>query len=286
MVECEPQDQTVHRQVSKDDRHDVPTSLNYYPIDAGPPIPVTVGKTSVNNKRPSISVDVVVQDVSGHENEYTLDKNGFQFVQHTSQEKNFDDEERITGVYYAEVEQLLKEVTGASRVVVFNHRGRRGPSDWTKAGLDNRLNAGPLFKVHVDQSYDGAELQLRNVLPDEADKLLKGRYQIINVWRPIETVLRDPLAVADASTVLDSDLAPAAVIKPDSRSETWSVKPNAAHRWFYKYRHGPDTAVLIKCFDSDTSVARRSPHSAFSFQENEKDADRKSIEVRALVFHF
>lgn len=71
--------------------------------------------------------------------------------------------------------------TGASRVVVFNHRARRGPSDWNKAGLDNRLNAGPLFKVHVDQSYDGAELQLRNILPEEADDLLKGRYQIINV---------------------------------------------------------------------------------------------------------
>lgn len=71
--------------------------------------------------------------------------------------------------------------TGASRVVVFNHRARRGPSDWDKAGLDNRLNAGPLFKVHVDQSYDGAELQLRNILPDEAEELLKRRYQIINV---------------------------------------------------------------------------------------------------------
>lgn len=51
-----------------------------------------------------------MQDVSGRENEFTLDKNGFQFVEHTSQEKDFDDEERITGVYYAEVEQLLKEV--------------------------------------------------------------------------------------------------------------------------------------------------------------------------------
>ena len=98
-------------------------------------------------------------------------------------------------------------------------------------------------------------------------------------------MLRDPLAIADASSVLDSDLVPAAVVKPSSRSETWSVMPNAAHRWFYKYRHGPDEAVLIKCFDSDVSVARRSPHSAFSFQENENDPGRKSIEVRALLFY-
>lgn len=62
------------------------------------------------NKRPSVSIDVVVQDITGHEDEYTLDKNGFQFVHHISQEKNFDDEGRITSEYYAEVELLLKEV--------------------------------------------------------------------------------------------------------------------------------------------------------------------------------
>jgi hypothetical protein len=51
-----------------------------------------------------------VSDVSGRENKFTLDKNGFQFIKHTSREKKFDDEEKITGVYYAEVEQLLKQV--------------------------------------------------------------------------------------------------------------------------------------------------------------------------------
>lgn len=56
-----------------------------------------------------MSISVVVQDITGHENEYILDKNGFQFVHHISQEKNFDDEGRITSVYYAEVERLLKE---------------------------------------------------------------------------------------------------------------------------------------------------------------------------------
>lgn len=57
-----------------------------------------------------MSIDVVVQDITGHEHEYDLDKNGFQFFHHVSQEKNFDNEERITSVYYAEVEQLLKDV--------------------------------------------------------------------------------------------------------------------------------------------------------------------------------
>lgn len=35
---------TDEQTVSEGSRHDVSTSLNYYPIDAGSPIPVIVGK--------------------------------------------------------------------------------------------------------------------------------------------------------------------------------------------------------------------------------------------------
>ena len=37
------------------------------------------------------------------------------------------------------------------------------------------------MRAHVDQSYDGAEMVLRRWFPDEADDLVKRRYQIINV---------------------------------------------------------------------------------------------------------
>lgn len=73
----------------------------------------------MTNKRPSIALTVTVHDVTGHENEYDLDQNGFQFVQHASEEKVFDDEERIKILYYAEVEQLLKDqsvLSGPSHV--------------------------------------------------------------------------------------------------------------------------------------------------------------------------
>jgi len=57
---------------------------------------------------------------------------------------------------------------------------------------------------------------------DEAEELLRGRVQIINLWRPIRGPLRDaPLAVCDASTVkpehpgaLGSDLSAFASVKP------------------------------------------------------------------------
>lgn len=169
--------------------------------------------------------------------------------------------------------------------------------------MNNRLNAGPLFKVHVDQSYDGAQLVLNQFLPGEFGGAVKHRYQIINVsleqlppswliadfqpqvWRPVKTVLRDPLAVADADSVPDEDLLAACVLKPNGRSETWTVKPSASHKWFFKYRQQPDEVLLFKTFDSDKSVARRVPHSAFKDEKHDGNSYRESIEVRALVLY-
>jgi hypothetical protein len=85
-------------------------------------------------------------------------------------------------------------------------------------------------RVHIDQSYSAALSRVPHHLPDEAEKLLKGRVQIINVWRPIKTVQRDPLAVADASSVSDDGLVVVELIYPNRRGETLSVKYDAGHR--------------------------------------------------------
>jgi arylamine N-acetyltransferase len=106
------------------------------------------------------------------------------------------------------------------------------------------------------------------------------------VWRPIKTVYKDPLAVADANSVPDSDLVPAALIYPNRRGETFAVKANPQHQWYFKYAQRPDEVTLIKCFDTaNDGRARRVPHSAFvNHSEESKDA-RESIKVRALVFY-
>ena len=78
--------------------------------------------------------------------------------------------------------RLVGHSTGASRVVVFDHKVRRGPTNWHDLGPGNSAFRGGLHRVHVDQSYAGAEIILRHNLPDEADELLrKKRWQIINV---------------------------------------------------------------------------------------------------------
>jgi hypothetical protein len=146
--------------------------------------------------------------------------------------------------------------------------------------------------VHIDQSYDAAPKRVTHHLPAEAETLLKGRYQIINVWRPIKTILKDPLGVAAANSVEEDDLVPIKLIYPDRVGETLSVRPekegrtDGGHQWHYLFKQAPDEVTLIKCFDSKTDGrARRVPHSAFSDEEFADEAARESIEVRALVFH-
>lgn len=140
--------------------------------------------------------------------------------------------------------------------------------------------------MHIDQSYKaGPERVLRHV-PQDADRLLKGRYQIINVWRPIKTIRKDPLGVVDATSVPDGNLVPVQLVYPDRVGETFTVRPNEVHRWFCLKEQTPEETILIKCFDSKTDGrARRTPHSAFVNPAFEDEAPRESIEVRALVFH-
>jgi hypothetical protein len=107
----------------------------------------------------------------------------------------------------------------------------------------------------------------------------------IQAWRPIKTIYKDPLGVADARSVAEEDLVAARTVYPNHQRETWTVKPNEGHRWFFKYAQRPDEVMLIKCFDTDTEVARRVPHSAFQDPSHTEDNWRESIEIRAMLFY-
>ncbi|KAF9249580.1 hypothetical protein DTO006G1_6649 [Penicillium roqueforti] len=263
--------------------HHVQATLNFYKEneDGSPPAPSYVGKPETYD-RPVVPLVTTIHDISGHELDYKLDSHGFQLYYHESQEKDFLDDEKIKREYYPETEQLLKDATGASRIFIFDHTIRRAQTD---RSITSQLR-GPVQRVHIDQSYTASKNRVSHHLPDEAPELLKGRYQIINVWRPIKTILKDPLAVADAHSVPDSDLVPIGLIYPDREGETYAVKPDPNIKWYYRYGQTPDLVTLIKCFDSKVDGrARRVPHTAFVNPETEHEAGRESIEVRALVFH-
>lgn len=153
--------------------------------------------------------------------------------------------------------------------------------------MSTGVRSQPVQRVHIDQSDQASLARVSQYFPDEAKQLLKGRVQIINVWRPIKTVHRDPLAAADAKSVTDEDLVPIGLVYADRRGETLHVRHNTKQKWFYKSRMTPEDVLLIKCFDSKKDGrATRVPHTAFTDPTAPLDApERESIEIRALVFH-
>src|SRR5262245_6837505 len=58
--------------------------------------------------------------------QFALERNGFVLVEHATRVADFFDRERILEVYYREVEGLVKRVSGAQRVVAFDHTVRSG----------------------------------------------------------------------------------------------------------------------------------------------------------------
>jgi hypothetical protein len=216
----------------------------------------------------------------------TLDDEGFGLIHHNSAVRNFYDDEEVRRVYYPEAEALLKKLTGADRVYVFDHTVRRR----VPGSEDRRSDAArqPVPRVHVDHTEKSGPQRVRDLLPGEAEQLLRGRVQIINLWRPIRGPLRDtPLAVCDAQTVKPEQLVPSDLVYRDRVGETYSVTFDPKHRWFYVPKMRVDEVLLLKCYDSNTDGrARFAPHTAFTDPTTPADAPpRESIELRTLVFH-
>ena len=166
--------------------------------------------------------------------EFLMDDVGFQFLTHRSAVRNFWDEDEIRRVYYPKSTDLLKRITGASEVRVFDHTLRRrvhGENDRSsKPGVPRQ----PSNRVHVDQTATSGASRLRTEYPDEADELLRHRVAIVNLWRPIKSpVLDAPLAVCDARSVDPKDLIASDLVFRDRRGETYNLLYNPRQRWFY-----------------------------------------------------
>ena len=258
-----------------------------------------------------------VHNIRGQQHEFTTDNSGFAVFDEPAKEKLFVDDSAVRDGYYKEVEELLKKTQpGVKKVVIFDHTIRRRTKDSPRQ---------PVQQVHVDQTPEATAVRVRRHLPaDEAEELLKGRYQIINVWRPIENPATDfPLAVVDWRSTTPTDFIPVDLMypkRPDSvmddddrgkeklpdestwfsaegyeaKGETLGVAANEQHKFYYMKDMTPDEVMLLKCFDSrgqgmpggTDGIAVRTPHTAFVDPDTPKNAPgRQSIEVRCLVFY-
>jgi len=228
-----------------------------------------------------------IHDLRPIAGELDLDTQGFALLEQRSAVRDFWDDDEVRRVYYPEAERFLKDVTGASRIFIFDHLQRR-----RVPGLEDRSRGGPrqpATRVHVDHTARSGPQRVRDLMGEEAEELLRGRVEVINLWRPIRgEPLRDaPLAVCDSRTVAPDDLIPSDLVYRDRVGETYSVRYNPAHRWFYAPEMRRDEALLLKIADTKTDIsARFMPHTSFTDPTTPADAaPRESIELRTLVFH-
>jgi len=226
------------------------------------------------------SHEVIVSDIrSKPAGFFSFDKHAFEVTQtHDSPGVDFRSDESIKTKYYPEIEELLlKQVPGAHKVVIFDHTVRLADAD---------AKRGPVLRAHVDQTVRSAAWRVPLHVPDEAEssKLLKGRYRIINVWRPINgAVESNPLAVGDSSTLPADHLIPVEHRYPDRTGETAGVKYTPETNWWYLSNMKTNERLFLQC--SDNVSLTRTPHTAFIDPRSTANSrPRESIEVRTLVF--
>jgi hypothetical protein len=243
----------------------------------------TYGPNNIRTRQSGTAEKRSVEVRNGRNEQFFLDVHGFVLVGHATRVRDFFDEEELRRVYYPEVEALIKAVSGAARVVVFDHTLRSGD----EAEREARLVREPVLSAHNDYTEWSGPQRVREILPAEADALLRRRFAIIQAWRAINRpIVSSPLAVADARSVAPEDLLLAERRYPHRIGQTYRLKYSPAHRWYTFPGMERDEALVFKVFDSaKDGRARFTPHTAFRDPAAPPDAwPRQSIEARTLAF--
>ncbi len=213
----------------------------------------------------------------------SLEEQGFVLVEHKTKVRDFFDAAELESVYYPEIEQLIKSLSAASRVVIFDHTLRSGDETEREA----KLIREPVLSAHNDYTEWSGPNRLREILPDEAEALLARRFAIIQVWRAINQPIQlNPLALAEAKSVEMDDMIAAERRYPHRVGQTYRLKYSPNHRWVYFPGMRRDEAVVFKVYDSEKDGrARFTPHTSFQDPASPPNAPpRQSIEVRAFAF--
>jgi hypothetical protein len=195
------------------------------------------------------------------------------------------------------VKGFSHEVRSADTATVLKSFETPGDGDDSKpAGV------APAMYAHIDNGPIWARTLFNRVLgAEEAERLHDRRWAIINIWRPIKTITRNPLGVVDTASVRDDDLVPVYARLPSSwgnptkdysdqdgnDGQVYNVKANPAHRWYFASHMQPHETLFITIYDTNKTHdghKRRVVHSAFPYATpSSSDEPRESIEFRSLV---
>ena len=264
----------------------IEANIVYTARDSERPVDETFGSNVTPSRREGSTEEHIVTIHNGRPLRagFKLEEHGFEFIDHKTAMTDFYDEDQLRSVYYPEVEQIIKDRTGAARVVIFDHTLRAAD----EATRENTVARQTVKLAHNDYTEWSGPQRVRDFLPEaEAEALLQNRFAIVQVWRAIRNpVESDPLAIAEAGTLSPDDLIAAERRYPNRVGETYRIAHNPAHRWFYFPRMRRDEALVFKVFDSrNDGGARFTAHTSFVDPTSPPDAGpRESIEMRTFAF--
>ncbi len=214
---------------------------------------------------------------------FDIEREGFRFVGHDTGVADFFDDAEVRRVYYPECEALIKRESGAKRVVVFDHTLRTASDEQREAQKIRDV----VSRVHNDYTEWSGPQRVRDIMGDEAEALLQGRFAIIQVWRPINhPVESHPLAICDAQTVRPESLVVNERRYQDRVGQTYGITYDPGQRWYWFPHMRPDEALVFKVYESlRDGRARWTAHTAFADPTSPPHArPRESIEIRTAAF--
>ncbi|KAE8375463.1 hypothetical protein BDV26DRAFT_299647 [Aspergillus bertholletiae] len=277
--------------------------VNYYlPNSDGSP-PTTNDMAVMLGQKDMISHRMRIHDLRSEKEHYSLDRNGFQYATLHSKLTDATDDGQVREIYYKEIEELVKNVTGAKRVLVFNHAVRTKTGNEYGDQVKDRYQGveGPAYRIHIDQTPQGALSIAQFMFPELAEELQNGNFQVINVWRPLVRVQRDPLMVADTAQMPADDLLLInRVYYNGLRSSNFVIKyagkptapqegtvdgysSNGKHNWWYIEHQEPTEALVFSSsgFRNGKAIIG-TPHGSFCLPHQDQYPARQSIECRSL----
>jgi hypothetical protein len=104
----------------QNDSEDKPYQLKYEPPEGFPATNIVSEERTVK-----------LEDVRGHEDNFSVARNGFAIVhlEDRMAYEDYDDQQLVQQVYFKQVAEAVKELLGASRVQIFEHVVRLATSD-------------------------------------------------------------------------------------------------------------------------------------------------------------
>jgi hypothetical protein len=218
---------------------------------------------------------------------FSLDREGFALGEFHSTFDQFDDDNAVRTKFYESVSEFVRTSVGARRVIVFDHTIRSKANRHQQTAEHTTTKRAPVMIVHCDYTPSSGPLRVRQLVPNEADALLRRRVAFYNFWKPLKgRVEEKPLAMCDVTSASQDDMLKMLLRYRERTGEIFVMRHSSAHRWWYFPKMTPENVLLLKTYESESDGrACFLGHSAFEDPNTPADAPtRESIEIRTMAF--